>query len=96
MNEKQFHTLTDDTFLRIEAWIESTYQDIDFETQQGTLVVILPDQSQAVLSRQASLQEIWLAANQGAYHFQWKEDAWVTRKGELLWEVLEKLCKGDK
>lgn len=91
MNEREFHEKADKVFLKIEEWVEDIGEDIDIESQDGILTFILPNQHQVVLSRQTPLNEIWLAAKQGAYHFKYTNGCWVTQKGDSLNYVLAEL-----
>lgn len=88
MNEQQFHSEVDKLFLKIEEWLEEKDDAIDFESHTGILTITLPKGSQLVLSRQATLQEIWLASTFGAFHFHQINADWVTREGQELWATL--------
>lgn len=88
MNEKQFSTEVDRLFLAIEAWLESTSSELDFESHEGMLTLALPNKNQIVLSRQTTLQEVWLASPLGAYHFRYHSTGWRTAQGKELLQVL--------
>lgn len=84
MKAQEFHAKADELFLAIEQWLEMENDDIDFESQEGRLTIILPNEQQLIFSRQTSLSEIWLASPQGAYHFQYIGEDWCTRQGQTL------------
>lgn len=88
MNEHQYHQMVDALFLKIEAWLENSEQDIDFDTQEGILTIAFAKGDTLILSRQAPLQEVWLAAAQGAFHFQYHQEEWITKRQERLAEIL--------
>ncbi|MBN9286375.1 MAG: iron donor protein CyaY [Gammaproteobacteria bacterium 39-13] len=88
MEAQEFHAKADELFLAIEQWLETESDDIDFESQEGLLTIILPNTQRLIFSRQTSLGEIWLASPQGAYHFQYQNGAWRTRQDQLLLETL--------
>lgn len=88
MNTKAFDSQVDELFFKIEEWIERSQSALDFEMQQGILTIFLPKGSQLILSRQAALQEVWLASKLGAYHFRCKGKEWVTEQGQKLLPTL--------
>lgn len=93
MNEREFHEKADKVFLKIEEWIESLDEDIEIESFEGMLTLTSHGAGQVVLSRQAALNEIWLASKLGAFHFKYMEGDWVTQQGKMLTEVLSQLFK---
>lgn len=88
MNEQQYHQTVDTLFLKIEAWLEDSDETVDFDTQEGILTITFEQGDCLVLSRQATLQEIWLASKQGAYHFTLHQGVWVTKHQQTLTQVL--------
>lgn len=84
MNEQQYHQMVDTLFLKIEAWIEDSDETIDFDSQEGILTITFEHGDCLILSRQTSLQEVWLASKQGAYHFQLSQGSWVTKHQQTL------------
>ncbi|MCS5712704.1 iron donor protein CyaY [Candidatus Berkiella aquae] len=93
MNEHQYHQMVDALFLKIEAWLETSEQDIDFDSQEGILTISFAMGGTVILSRQAPLQEVWLACVQGAFHFQYHQGEWVTLRQEKLAEILVACAK---
>ncbi len=93
MNEQEFQVEVDRLFLKIEHWLEQYDEELDFESSESILTLILPDGSQMILSRQATLREVWLASPLGAFHFQFSNNAWRTRQSESLLVVLADVVK---
>ena len=62
---------------QIDAWLEADVVDIDTHRTGGLLELSLPGGS-----TQPPLQEIWLAARSGGYHFKWDGQQWVDREGQ--------------
>lgn len=93
MNEQQFHAEVDKLFLSLEEWLEQSSSEIDFESQEGMLMVLLPDGSQMILSRQTTLQEVWLASSIGAYHFRLVSHQWLTAQNQSLLQVIVDVVK---
>lgn len=90
MDEKEFNRLAAETMARIEAGLEASDADLDFELAAGGVLEIeLADGSKVIVNRHAAAQEIWVAARAGGFHFRWSGEAWVdTRDGS---ELLAKL-----
>jgi CyaY protein len=74
---------------QIDAWLDGDVVDIDTHRTGGLLELSLPGGSKIVINTQPPLQEIWLAARSGGYHFKWSGSAWVdTREGRELLALL--------
>lgn len=67
---------------QIDAWLDDDVVDIDSHRTGGLLELSLPGGSKIVVNTQPPLQEIWLAARAGGYHFKWDGAQWVDREGE--------------
>lgn len=91
MNESEFNQRVEDTLLKIEEDIDDSGADIDYENVSGILTLIFEDDSQIIINRQAAVNQLWVAAKSGGYHFDWDEqaDGWVRDSdGAPLFEVL--------
>ena len=56
--------------------------DIDSSRTGGLLELTLPDHSKIILNTQPPLQEMWLAARSGGFHFKYAGGQWLdTRDG---------------
>ncbi len=93
MNELEYHQIVDTLFLKIEAWIEESHQEIDFDMQEGILTITFPGVNDLVLSKQPALREVWLACAQGAFHFQYHEGNWLSKHQESLISVIADCAK---
>lgn len=91
MNEESYHAKVEKLFLDLESILESANPEVDWDINEGLLTIIFPKGSQLILSRQSSLQELWLASPTGAFHFQNTAEGWTTRQGETLTAVLKQL-----
>jgi len=56
--------------------------DVDINNQRvgGMITLVFPDASQIVVNLQKPLQEVWLAARSGGYHFRFNDGAWRDTK----------------
>jgi CyaY protein len=67
---------------QIDAWLEDDVVDIDTHRTGGLLELSMPGGSKIVINTQPPLQEIWLAARAGGYHFKWDGAQWLDREGQ--------------
>ena len=76
------HALLAQLEAQIDAWLEADVVDIDSHRTGGLLELSMPGGSKIVINTQPPLQEIWLAARSGGYHFKWDGSRWVDREGQ--------------
>jgi CyaY protein len=92
MNEAEFHTRAEATLAAIERAIEAVEIDADAERQGGVLTLELADGSKIVVNIQAPMQQIWVAARSGGYHYGLREGSWIdTRDGAELFATLSRI-----
>lgn len=63
--------------------------DIDSQRVGAMVTLTFANRSQIVINLQKPLQEIWMAAKAGGYHYRLKDGRWMDTKGagELLLEL---------
>lgn len=94
LTDAQYDQAIRDTLARIEStvdrWLEDDVVDMDAARSGGMLTLSLPNRSQLIVNAQPPLQEIWLAAKRGGFHFKRSVDGvWVdTRTGEEFFALL--------
>ena len=90
MDDKDFNRLADAMLARIEATLEASDADIDFELGAGGVLEIeFADGSKIIVNRHGVAQEIWVAAKAGGFHFRWNGDVWRDTRDNA--ELLAKL-----
>ncbi len=90
MDDKDFNRLADETLARIEAALEASGADLDFELGVGGVLEIeFADDSRIIVNRHGVNKEIWVAARAGGFHFRWDGAAWRDTRDNA--ELLEKL-----
>ena len=95
MNESDFNDIVDDILIEIEDAIEEvcddTGADIDYETSSGILTLSFTNGSQIIINRQTPLKQIWVAAKQGGFHFDFNSESqqWLCRGKELFCALSE-------
>ena len=97
MDDKEFNALADDILARIEAALEASAADLDFELAAGGVLEIeFADGSKIIVNRHGVAREIWVAARAGGFHFRWDGAHWLdTRDGAELMEKLSALASGQ-
>ncbi len=94
MDDKEFNALADGILARIEAALEGSGADIDFELAAGGVLEIeFADGSKIIVNRHGVAREIWVAARAGGFHFRWDGSSWCdTRDGAELLAKLSQLA----
>ena len=95
MDDKEFNALADSVLARIEAALEASDADIDFELAAGGVLEIeFADGSKIIVNRHGVAREVWVAARAGGFHFRWDGACWRdTRDGAELMEKLSSLAR---
>ena len=94
MTESEFLTLADATLNAIEAALErATDNDqIDVEcSRSGNVLEIefIDNGSKIIVNSQAPMQEMWVAAKSGGFHYKHDNARWInTRDGSELFAAL--------
>jgi CyaY protein len=90
MDDSEFNTLAGQTLARIDAALEASEADLDFELAAGGVLEIeFADGSKIIVNRHAVAKEIWIAARAGGFHFRWDGAAWRDTRDNA--ELMEKL-----
>jgi CyaY protein len=93
LSDSEYHRLSGAVLASIEAaadrWLQDDVIDIDTQRTGGMLELTFPSGSVVVVNTQPPLQELWLAARMGGYHFRHVDGRWRdTRDGRDFFEVL--------
>jgi CyaY protein len=98
MTETEFLALADATLLQIEAAFERVADetDVDVEcTRSGNVLEIefIDNGSKIIVNSQAPMQEMWVAAKAGGFHYRQENGAWRnTRDGSEMFAALSELA----
>jgi CyaY protein len=95
LSEARFHDLIDALQREIEDVFDASALDVDLENSGGVLTVRFENGSQLILSRQAPLRQLWVAARSGGFHFDYNEDTrtWISDgNAEALGQLLSRVC----
>ena len=97
MNESEFNDIVDDIFVAVEDALEEacdkTGVDIDYETSSGILTLSFTNGSKIIINRQTPLKQIWIAAKQGGFHFDFDDEnqQWIC-SGKEFFAALSDYC----
>jgi CyaY protein len=76
---------------QVDRWLDGDVIDIDAQRTGGLLELAFPGGSKIIVNTQPPLQEIWLAAKAGGYHYRHVAGRWVdTRDGSEFFESLSR------
>src|SRR5262245_42093853 len=97
VTESEFEALATPVLERIEAALEASGIDVDFELKPGGVLEIeFADGSKIIVNRHAAAREIWVAARSGGFHFRWDGAGWRdSREGTELFAALSKLVSAQ-
>ena len=93
LSDADYRRLADVVLAGIEAtvdrWLQEDVVDIDGHRTGGLLELSFPNGSKLVINTQPPLQELWLAARAGGYHYRQHGGRWVdTRDGSDFFDRL--------
>ena len=96
MTETEFLVQAEKTLAAIERAIEAVDIDVEIERAGSVLTLEIADGGKLVINTQAPMQQIWLAAKSGGFHFAWTEGAWRdTRDGRELFVALSTIVSAQ-
>ncbi len=95
LTEARFHDLVDAAQQAVEDIFDDSGLDLDLENSAGILTVRFENGTQLILSRQAPIRQLWVAARSGGFHFDYDQasDRWICDSSdELLGEMLARIA----
>ena len=89
MSLAEYDAAMEALFERIEDAVDEMTADVDCEVNAGVMTLTCPDGSVLIFSRQSAVEQLWLAARSGGFHFELIDGAWIcTRGGKRVEEML--------
>ncbi|HEV7913445.1 MAG TPA: iron donor protein CyaY [Albitalea sp.] len=92
MSDSEYHAKAAAVLAGIEGAVDRLLQDdvvdIDAHRTGGLLELSFPNGSKIVLNMQPPLQELWMAARAGGYHYKYVDGRWIDRDGREFFEAL--------
>ena len=81
--------LLDGIEAQTDAWLQHDVIDIDAQRSGGLLELSFPNGSKIIVNTQAPLQEVWMAARGGGFHYKYFGGHWAdTRDGREFFAAL--------
>ena len=92
LSAADYEARTREVLAAIEAaadrFLQEDVVDIDAGRTGGLLELAFPNGSKIVVNTQPPLQELWLAAQSGGFHFRSVSGRWIDRDGGEFFDVL--------
>ena len=76
LSESDFNRQVDDSLLAIEEVLDDAVSDLDFENSGGVLSITCENGAKVIFTRQAPVQQLWIAVPFGGFHFDLTEGGW--------------------
>jgi CyaY protein len=95
LSDAEYQRLTEQLLSSLEAtvdrWLQDDVIDIDSQRTGGLLELAFPNGSKLIINTQPPLQEVWLAARAGGFHFRHEAGRWLdTRSGGEFHDLLSR------
>jgi CyaY protein len=95
LTDVEYRRLTEALLAQVERtvddWLQADVVDIDSQRTGGLLELSLPGGSKLIINTQPPLQELWLAARGGGYHYRCVAGRWLdTRDGSEFFDALSR------
>jgi CyaY protein len=93
LSDSEYARITSSVLGAIEAtvdrWLQDDVVDIDSARTGGLLELTFPNGSKLIINTQPPLQELWLAARAGGYHYGFVSGRWLdTRTQQDFFDAL--------
>jgi CyaY protein len=85
MTDSEYQDLAEALLLAVEHGCDqiNDESDADLDNQRvgGMVTLTFANRSQIIINLQKPLQEVWMAARAGGYHYKWDGARWMDTKG---------------
>jgi CyaY protein len=89
MSDSEYLTRAEAVLAAIERSLDDSDADIEFERSGNVLTLEFENGTKIIVNLQPPMQEIWIAAKSGGYHFRFVDDEWRdTRNGTEFYAAL--------
>ncbi len=96
MNESEFREVAEQTIEDIQDAIDNSGADIDYDEIGGVLTLEFENSSKIIFSKQGAMNQLWMAAKSGGFHFDFDEagQQWICDSGdnEEIYSMLSRLA----
>jgi CyaY protein len=101
MTESEFLALADGTLTAIERALEQAADENDVDIECGRSgnvldIEFVDNGSKIIVNSQEAMQEIWVAARSGGFHYRYDGGKWInTRDGSELFAALSQMASAQ-
>lgn len=100
MTESEFlalaHRVLDVIETQVDGWNDHNDTDIEAERNGNVLTLVFENGAHVVVNSQAPMQELWVAARSGGFHYRLADGKWHdTRSGDDLATALASICSAE-
>ena len=96
MSESEFLAAAERTLAAIESAVEACGADVETTRAGNVLTLEVADGSKVVVNSQTPMRQIWIAARNGGFHYEWRDGAWRdTRDGTELFAALSRVISAQ-
>jgi CyaY protein len=89
MTDSDYLSRAEAVLSSIEAAVDDIDADIELERSGNVLTLEFENGSKIIVNLQPPMQEIWIAAKAGGFHFRYVDERWIdTRSGREFFEAL--------
>ena len=89
MSDSEYLTRAEAVLAAIERSLDDSDADIEFERSGNVLTLEFENGTKIIVNLQPPMQEIWIAAKSGGYHFRFVDGEWRdTRNGTEFYSAL--------
>ena len=72
MDDNEFRDRSDAALAKVAKWLEDLDPDeVDYTTADGVVTIEFAGGAKFILSRQAQMKQMWLAAGAHGFHYSW-------------------------
>lgn len=101
MTESEFLGMADTCLQQVQEMFEQAFEndvwDVDCKRSGNVLEIeFVANGSKIIVNSQAPMQEMWVAARSGGFHYKYEADAWHnTRDGSELFATLRAIAEAQ-
>jgi len=89
MSDSEYLTRAEAVLAAVERSLDDTGADVEFERSGNVLTLEFENGTKIIVNLQPPMQEIWIAAKSGGYHFRFVDGEWRdTRNGTEFYSAL--------
>ena len=84
MNESEFREIAEQTIEDLQDAIDGSGANIDYDEIGGVLTLEFENGSKIIFSQQGAMNQLWMAALSGGFHFDYDEEKqqWICDSGD--------------